>query len=347
VQYICGADMAKQRPGSVTYTPLCNERGGTEADLTVTRLPDDSGYYFAAGGNTVTKDYEWISKAIAARGFDAALIDRSDDFAMISVQGPHSRALLSEVITSSQGISEEELPFSHCTRVAIAGVELMCLRLTFVGELGFELHVPSHHASAVYRAVREAGERYEARMGVPVRDAGYRAIDSLSAEKGFRHWHADLSNVDTPLEAAIGFTVLSKLKQTGPDAPDFIGRAALEAQREAGLQRKLVCITVDDANVPLHGMETIWRDGACLGLVRSTAFGHSVGRTIAYGYVDCPAEVPKITNKWLEAGSWQIGDKGVMHSATVHLAAPFDPKNRRVKGDYSEAAEPLASAATM
>jgi len=101
--------------------------------------------------------------------------------------------------------------------------------LTFVGELGFELHVPSGSASAVYRAVREAGDLYSKTQGVPVRDGGYRAIDSLSAEKNFRHWHADLCNRDTPMEAGIGFTVLSKLKRTGQDAPDFLGREALEA----------------------------------------------------------------------------------------------------------------------
>merc|ERR1719236_458642 len=111
--------------------------------------------------------------------------------------------------------------------------------------MGFELHVPSSTALAVYRAVRDAGTAYEARHGVPVRDAGYRAIDGLSAEKNFRHWHADLCNRDTPMEAGIGFTVLSKLKRTGQDAPDFLGRAALEAQRAAGLRRKLICLTVD------------------------------------------------------------------------------------------------------
>ena len=130
-----------------------------------------------------------------------------------------------------------------------------------------------------------------------------------------------------------GFTVLPKLKRVGDDRVEFIGREALEAKRAAGLQRKLVCLVVDDADVPLHGLETIWRDGQCLGLIKSTAFGHAVGKTIAYGYVDCPVGVPKITNAWLGEGVWEIGDKSTMVSAQLRLKAPFDPANTRINGD--------------
>lgn len=198
------------------------------------------------------------------------------------------------------------------------------LQLTFVGELGFELHVPSSEAAAVYRAVRTAGEQYEKTHGVPVRDAGYRAIDSLSAEMNYRHWHADLSNADTPMEANIGFTVLPKLKRE--DCPDFIGREALQRQRDSGLQKKLVCLTVSQPGQPLFGMETIWRNGECLGLVRSTAYGYSIGASIAYGYIKAPEGVSKITKKWLEEGEWEVGDKGVRIPATFNFRAPYDPK---------------------
>ena len=190
-----------------------------------------------------------------------------------------------------------------------------------------------------------------------MRDAGYRAIDSLSAEKGYRHWHADLSNSDTPLEAGIGFTVLPRLKRAaaavaaaekeaaegeGGEGDDFLGMAALVAQRAGGVRRKLICLELESADVALHGLETIWRDGECVGYVRSTAFGHSVGRTICYGYVrNAPGgggggeAGGKVTNKWLKAGgSWEIGDKGVRHAAALRLKAPFDPTNQRVKGVY-------------
>lgn len=320
VQYICGADMEKQVPGSVTYTPLCNVRGGVEADLTVTRLPDDSGYYFAAGGNTVTKDFEWISRQLEDNGFSSTLTDASQDLCMLSVQGPHSRALLSPLVTEGS-LEEVDIPFSTCHHITIAGIPVYCLRLTFVGELGFELHIPSEHAAHVYRAVREAGDAYAAKHNVPVRDGGYRAIDSLSAEMNFRHWHADLTNSDTPLESGIGFTVLGKLKRE--DKPDFVGRAALEEHRARGLQKKLVCLTIPRPENPLFGNETIWRNGECLGLVRSTAYGYTIGQQIAYGYVKAPEGVKKITKKWLEEGVWEIGDKGVNIPATFHNGKPY------------------------
>eukprot|EP00928_Gymnodinium_smaydae_P078303 TRINITY_DN6213_c0_g4_i2.p1 TRINITY_DN6213_c0_g4~~TRINITY_DN6213_c0_g4_i2.p1 ORF type:complete len:834 (+),score=159.83 TRINITY_DN6213_c0_g4_i2:163-2664(+) len=336
IQYICGADFEFKEVGSVTYTPLCNVRGGVEADLTVTKLNDQGGnyYYIAGGGNTVTKDMAWIERILDDKGFNAVIKDESASMAMISVQGPHSRTLLESLITSGHSLSNEAFPFSTCQELEVAGHKLKALRLTFVGELGFELHVPAESSVAVYRAVREAGEAYGKQHGVPVRDAGYRAIDGLSAEKNFRHWHADLCNRDTPMEAGIGFTVLPKLKRTGPDAPDFLGRAALERKRAEGLQRKLVCLVVDSPDVPLHGAETLWRDGECVGYVRSTAFGFTIGKSIAYGYVDCPKSETKITNKWLEAGTWQIGDKGELHAATLSLKAPFDPTNARVRGEY-------------
>jgi len=326
VQYLCAADMEGKKVGSVTYTPLCNSRGGVEADLTLTKLQDDANnnfYYIAAGGNTATKDLAWIRRVLDDCAFNATVEDRSDSMTLISVQGPYSRELLQSLVTSGHSLEDDAFPFSSGHWLDIAGHRLLSLRLTFIGEL------------------------LSAQKGVPVRDAGYRAIDSLSAEKNFRHWHADLSNRDTPMEAGIGFTVLPKLKRTGVDAPDFLGRAALEAKHAAGLQRKIVGLVLEDSSVPLHGAETIWRDGECVGYVRSTAFGHSIGKAIAYGYVSCPESEAKITNKWLQAGEWHIGDKGAKHAAKLSLKAPFDPTNERVKGHYTEpshSAAPLLSA---
>lgn len=334
VQYLCGADMEGKKVGSVTYTPLCNAKGGVEADLTVTKMEDGS-YYIATGGNTPTKDFMWIERVLDDMGVQAVVEDHSASMALISVQGPHSRPLLQSLVTSGHSLGDDAFPFSTCQRIEIAGHSLLALRLTFVGELGFELHVPSEVAPAVYRALRTAGERYELAQGVPVRDAGFRCTDTLSAEKNYRHWHADLSNADTPMEANIGFTVSPKLKRKGQDAPDFLGRVALEEKAAAGLKRKLVCLTVDSSDVILHGAETMWRQGECVGYVRSTAYGHTIGRAIAYGYVDCAESEAKITNKWLETGQWQIGDKGKLHAATLSLKAPFDPSNERVKGLYN------------
>ena len=199
VQYLCGADLEGKNEGSVTYTPLLNDRGGVEADLTVANLGSE-GYYFSAGGNTMTKDLWWIRRMLERTGADAVVVDNSNEIDILSVQGPFSRTLLSPLLNIS--MEEEDFPFSACRHAELNGVPLLCLRLTFVGELGFELHIPRARSKEVYNAVKDAGRQLEVSRQVPVRDAGYRAIDSLSAEKNFRHWHADLSNRDTPFEVS-------------------------------------------------------------------------------------------------------------------------------------------------
>jgi len=331
--WLCTARMDDSRAiGSVAYTALCNQRGGVEADLTVTKLAEDK-FYIAAGGSTFTHDWRWIKMELEKTGYNATLRDATDDYCMISVQGPYSRELLSGLVDIS--LDDEAIPFSTCRHAKLAGHDLMILRLTFVGELGFELHVPSGSAVEVYEAVMKAGADLSSSKRVPVANAGYRAIDSMSAEKGFRHWHADLSNADTPFEAGIGFTALAKLKTDTP----FLGREALERQRAEGLTRKLVCLTLDEEKpeTPLHGNETIWRDGQCIGYVKSTAFGFTSGKQIAYGYVDAPEGKPmkpKAFNEWLSAGKWHISDRHVERPSTLCLKSVFDPSNKRIKGEY-------------
>lgn len=336
--WLCTARVDNRPIGSVAYTAICNARGGVECDLTVTKLAEDK-IYIAAGGTTSSHDWRWINGELEKSGLEAVLRDATDDYAMISVQGPYSRQLLSGL--TEMPLDDEAIPFSTCRHTKVAGHSLMMLRLTFVGELGFELHVPSESAVAVYEAIMAAGDALRA-SGVPVVNAGYRAIDTLSAEKNYRHWHADLTNRDTPFEAGIGFAALAKLKTDMP----FLGRAALEQQRKEGLRRKLVCITLGETDTehPMHGRETILRDGECVGFVRSTAFGFSIGRQIAYGYVDAPGGEPlqpKQFNEWLKAGRWAVDDRGVHREGTLQMKAPFDPENKRVKGDYDAASAVL------
>jgi len=278
----------------------------------------------------MTKDFQWISKALRDSNFKASLSDASKDYSIFSVQGPYSRTLLQAVAASPVDLNPDSLAFSKATDIVIADCMLRCMRLTFVGELGYELHVPIASANRVFQEIFKAGEEMKEARGVPFGLAGYRAIDSLSAEKGYRHWHADLANSDTPQEANIFFTISSKLNNT---TTKYIGREAHERQRATGLRRKLVCLTVDDTRVPLHGQETIWRDGECVGFVRSTAFGHTIGRSIAYGYIELKSGA-SITKSWLKQGRYEIGDKGTKHTATLHLKAPFDPSGERVKGNY-------------
>lgn len=339
--YLCAAAL---RPGigQTTYTPLCNADGGVEADLTVTRIADGL-LYFVAGGSTCSRDAHWIRSHLARFG-NVALIDRSDEYSVISVQGPHSRRILAPLVAGAKLGPEtlEEpsfdldsvIPFSTALQdVDVAGVPgVRILRLTFVGELGFELHVPVSGAPSVYRALIARGAV----------DAGYRAMDSLSAEKGYRHWHADLSNAETPFEAGIGFTVAPRLKRGDSD---FLGGASLLRAQKNGVfaRKRLVCLaldrddqdafsTVPPSDSPLHGAETIWRDDVCVGLVRSAAFSHSLRQTIAYGYVHAHT-LPgiKLNPENLKTASWSIGDRFTRRNATFHPKSPFDPTNGRIK----------------
>jgi len=346
-------------PGRVKYTCLCNEKGGVEADLTITKLQkeaigvlnhasdkkdqfdaDVSAFYVAAGGAQKTHNLRWIETHIAP--FDCDIIDMSDRMSLLSVQGPKSFELLSQIVDDEASLSNlKKLPFSYACHASVQGHPVLILRLTFVGELGYEMHCRYEDAQAIYQALMSKGRAMEIERGIPVRNAGYLTIDSLSAEKGYRHWHADVTNSDTPFEANIGFTVSGTLKTSNKN---FIGRKALEEQKESGVRRKLVCLELEE-NVPLYGLESIWRDGKCVGFVKSTAFGHTIGKTLAYGYVskegyqqadflsseDRPVQKSeKILNKWLKAGTYQIGDKGVRRNAKLHLKAPFDPNNERI-----------------
>ncbi|KAL1499137.1 hypothetical protein AB1Y20_013648 [Prymnesium parvum] len=343
MQWVCANDMEGKAEGAVTYTPLCNSRGGVEADVTATRLGANR-WYVVTGGGTFSHDVRWLHAALEAGGFGAAdvsLDDVSDAYTLLSVQGPKSHELLAPLVGGGAIDDLRAFDFSTARHVSFAGIGgVRCLRLTFVGELGFELHVPSARAAEAYAALRQSAHDLERRTGLPCRDAGYLAIDSLSAEKSYRHWHADLGPADTPLEAGIGFTVLPKLKRA--DAPPFLGGAALHAQRLAGLQRRLVTLVLDlpggrgGAAPPLHGGEVLLREGRPVGIVRSTAYGHTLNASVVTGYVRCPDGVSKITPAWLREGRWAVSSKcNTVLPATLHLKPPFDPEGKRMRGEYS------------
>ncbi|XP_072604328.1 sarcosine dehydrogenase, mitochondrial isoform X8 [Vulpes vulpes] len=198
----------------------------------VSRPPGD-GYYLAVGGAVAQHNWSHISTVLQDQKFRCQLIDSSEDLGMISIQGPASRTILQEVLDAD--LSNEAFPFSTHKLVRAAGHLVRAMRLSFVGELGWELHVPRSACVPVYQAVMTAGTKHG------LVNAGYRAIDSLSIEKGYRHWHADLRPDDSPLEAGLAFTC--KLKSAVP----FLGREALEKQRAHGLPRRLVCFTVDES----------------------------------------------------------------------------------------------------
>jgi sarcosine dehydrogenase len=311
LSWICAGDVARP-PGCVVYTQMLNAKGGIECDLTVTRLGVDS-YYIVTGTGFATRDFAWIARNLP-EGADARLLDVTSAFAVLPVMGPRARALLARL--TSDDVSNAAFPFGAWREIHIGGAPVRALRVTYVGELGYELHVPVEFACVVYDALREAGRE----LGLA--RAGYRAIESLRLEKGYRAWGADIGPDYTPLEAGLGFAV--KLGTSQP----FLGRAALERQQTAGLSKRLTCFTVDDPDVVLLGRETICRDGAPVGWLSSGGYGYTVGKAIGYGYV---RHGGPIDATWLSAGRFELEVATERVPATLHLNALYDPKARRIR----------------
>uniref|UniRef100_A0A3Q1ETL4 Sarcosine dehydrogenase, mitochondrial n=1 Tax=Acanthochromis polyacanthus TaxID=80966 RepID=A0A3Q1ETL4_9TELE len=324
------ADVNK-KPGSTVYTCMLNKRGGAEADLTVSRLeagaanlplaPESNGdaYYLAIGGGVAEHNWNHIRSVLQDQGFRCQLTDHSEDMGMISIQGPKSREVLQEVLDTD--LSNEAFPFSSHKVVNAAGHQVRAMRLSFVGELGWELHIPKDSCLPVYNAVMAAGAKHG------IINSGYRAIDSLSIEKGYRHWHADLRPDDTPLEAGLAFTC--KLKSSIP----FQGRDRLEKQKEEGLRRRIVCFTTDE-KVPMFGLEAIFRNGVPVGHLRRADYGFFIDKTIAYGYIRNP-DGGVVSADFIKSGEFTLERMGVVYKAKAHLKSPFDPENKRVKGIYA------------
>jgi len=311
LSWIAANDVAKA-PGALVYTQMLNRRGGIECDLTVSRLTEDS-YYLVTGTGFATHDFAWI-KANIKDGLDARLIDVTSAYAVLSLMGPRSREILAAVTDADMG--NAAFPFGSWREITIAGAVVRALRVTYVGELGWELHLPVETAGAVYDALMVAGNSHG------IANAGYRAIESLRLEKGYRAWGSDIGPDHTPIEAGLGWAV--KLKQNTP----FLGREALAKQMGEPLKKRLACFTVDDPAITLLGRETIFRDGRQVGWLTSAGWGYTVGKNIGYGYVRNPDGVP---TDWLKSGTYELEVATERVPAALHLAPLYDPTMARIK----------------
>jgi 4-methylaminobutanoate oxidase (formaldehyde-forming) len=280
--------------------------------VTVTRLSDES-YYIITGTGFATHDFSWIERAIP-KGLDARLIDVTSAFAVLSVMGPRSRDTLAAA--SGADLSNAAFPFGTWQTLMIAGTPVRALRVTYVGELGWELHFPIECAGAVYDTVMAAGEPHG------IANAGYRAIESLRLEKGYRAWGSDIGPDHTPLEAGLGWAV--KLRQNTP----FLGREALTKQAQAPLKKRLAGFTVADPAIVLLGRETIFRDGKQVGWLTSAGWGYTVARNIGFGYVRNPEGIP---TDWLKSGRYELEVATERVAAEIHLDALYDPSMSRIK----------------
>jgi len=312
LQWICANDIAKP-PGSLTYTQMLNTRGGIECDLTVARLSPNA-FYIVTGTGFATHDFAWIERNIPQHCADAKLVDVTSSFCVLALMGPRARDVLSGVTRAD--LSNAAFAFGTWREIDVAGTPVRALRVTYVGELGWELHIPVECALAVYEKLMEAGRRHG------VANAGYRAIESLRLEKGYRAWGADIGPDHTPFEAGLGWAV--KLAKEIP----FLGRDALLAQRSQPLKKRLVCFTVDDPVVVLLGRETIYRDGERVGWLSSGGWGYTVAKNIGFGYV---RNANGVDDAMLHSGRYELEVATERVACNIHLAPLYDPRAERVK----------------
>jgi len=292
--------------GAVIYTQLCNARGGIEADVTFTRLGRDR-FVMVTGSGFGVHDGDWLRRHLPADG-SVQMIEVTSGWAVLNLVGPASRRVLAAA--SESDVSDAALPFATAREIVIGAAPVRAARIGYVGELGYEIYIPTEFALHVYDRLRTAGQAHG------IADVGYRAIESLRMEKGYVYWSGDISPDYTPYEAGLGFRV--HLKSKG----DFIGRAALEAQKAQGATRRL-CTFATAENLPLTGGETIRAGEEVVSLVTSAAFGPTVGRTILRGY---------LAREYWDREAFTLEVFGDRHAIRQVEGPLYDPGNERLKG---------------
>lgn len=310
LQRLCAADVGKP-PGRLTYTQMLNRRGGIEADITVARLSERE-FYLVTGTAFGSHDAHHIERHLSADD-NVSLVDMTSAFGALSLMGPNARALLSEIAEGE--LSNEKFPFGHVRNIYVAGAPVRALRVSFVGELGWELHIPTEYVATVYDALKVAGARHG------LVDAGYQAINSLRLEKGYRVWGADLSPDLTPFECGLGFAVSFKKNA------DFIGRAALEPLRGKTPKKRIVTFAVADPEAIILGGEAIYRDGVVAGQIYSGGRGFTVDKEIGLGALSSPDGVDDATVK---AGRYELEIAMRRYPAEVTTEPLYDPKGARL-----------------
>jgi glycine cleavage system aminomethyltransferase T/glycine/D-amino acid oxidase-like deaminating enzyme len=299
-------------PGSITYTQWLNPRGTLEADLTVTKL-DDERFWVVATDTAHRHVQTWMR-----RHFDDAhafVTDVTSGYAQLNIQGPCSRDLV-QAITSAD-LSNEAFPFRAAREIDIGYARVLCIRITYLGELGYELYIPAEQAVHVYDRIVEAGD------AVGLRHAGLKALSSLRMEKGYRDYGHDIDNTDSVLEAGLGFFVAI-------DKPGgFIGRDAVLSKKAAGpLTRRVVQILVTDPDPLLYHAEVVHRDGAPVGYVRAASYGFTLGGAVGLAMIEAGEPV---NQAYLDAGTWEVDIAGRCYPALASIKPLYDPDMKRVR----------------
>jgi len=299
--------------GKIVYTQWLNKRGTIEADLTVTRTAEDA--YMVICSDTAHRHVEaWLRKHISPEAH-ATVTDVTSGYAMINLQGPKSRELLSKITQAD--VSNEAFPYMTMQEIDIHYARVLAFRVTYLGELGYELYIPTEFAPTVFDVLVENGK------DLGLKHAGLQALNTLRIEKAYREYGHDTDNADTPLEAGLGF-VLDFEKPGG-----FIGKEALIKQKESGiLKQRFVQFLLEDPEPLLHYGEQIYRDGLRVGYVRSGAYGFTLGGSIGLGFVE---NEEGVTDDYIRQGKFEIEVNGVRYTAKASLRPLYDPKSVRVK----------------
>ena len=308
---ICAANVAVPE-GRIVYTQWLNERGGIEADLTVTRESEDR-FLVVTSCATQVRDFTWLRRHIPADA-RAIAVDVSAGYAVLAIMGPNSRGLLSQV--SDADLSNERFPFASSRVIDVGYARVRASRITYVGELGWELYVPSDCVQCVYDEIVAAGLHHG------LVHAGYHALNSLRIEKAYRHWGHNVGDEDTPLEAGLAFA-LDWDKPGG-----FIGRQSLETQRQLGVKKRLVNFRLESEGPLLYHNEPIWRDDRLVGRLTSGMFGHTIGRPLGMGYVE---SVERVTPEWVAEGRYELEIAAERYPASASLRPFYDPSGLRIR----------------
>ncbi|HEY3832561.1 MAG TPA: FAD-dependent oxidoreductase, partial [Acidimicrobiia bacterium] len=299
--------------GMITYTQWINEGGRIEADLTVTKLADDR-FWVVASDTAHRHVHTWMRRHLDDE-LRVHVADLTSGYAQLNVQGPLSRAVLAALTPAD--MTDDAFPFRAAAEIDIGFARVLCVRITYLGELGYELYVPAEQAAHVYDLIVERGEP------LGLRHAGLKALASLRMEKAYRDYGHDIDNTDTVYEAGLGFAV-----DLG-EGREFIGRHAVAAQREAGPPaRRLAQVLLRDPDVMLYHGEIVYRDGVAVGDVRSASYGFTLGGAVGLAMVEVP---DRVDAAWIDEGEWEVDVAGTRSSLTVSLRPLYDPKSERVR----------------
>jgi len=300
-------------PGRVVYTAWVNERGGFEADLTVTRMTADQ-FMVVVGENSHGHTLMRMKRHIQ-EGEVVVITDLTPAITQINIHGPKARMLMEKV--TSADMSNEAFPFMTCQNIDVGYWMVKAFRVTFVGELGWELQVPSYAAVQVYDLLKEAGKEFG------LRDAGMQTLNSLRLEKAYRDFGLDVDNTDNPISAGLGFAV--KLDKPG----GFIGREALAAIKAEGVPKvRMLQFLLKDPDPLLYGNECIYLNGTEVGHLQIGGYGHSLGGAVGIGFAEL--DTP-LTTAIINEGTWEVEVAGQRISAMASLKPLFDPKMEKIK----------------